>query len=253
MRWCRLVVVLAPIGVGAPAAADGGGTSAGPSRELVIRVPRVPRPFRTERWAKARRHPGDRDAFADVPYSQFHQRIGYRKAGDPEIERQSIRFTRDLVADLRDAVRVACGRARCSQAVLGVAQRASAYLADRAPRYALAEHDKVYNHWNWGWVWHVTAGGVTFEAGCNQMREARSAACWLSSDVDDDLQLIYTPRTGSADPSEDIALEQRAKPQAKKRSEPLGKIAYSTDGPRAWLTIDGLALAPSAVREPSVR
>lgn len=245
-----LLAALGPVvlGAGDAAADDAGAPSANPPRELNIRVPRVPLARRTERWAKARRHPGEPGAFSDVPYSLFHQRIGYRKAGDPEIERQSIQLTRDLVADLRDTVRVACGRGRCSETVLSVVRRAGAYLADRAPRYALAEHDKVHDHWNWGWVWHVSAGGVTFEAGCNQMRESRSATCWLSREVGDDLKLIYTPRTSRAYPSEDIVLAQRERPQAKKRSEPVGKLVFSTDGPRVWLTIDGLALAPSAVR-----
>jgi hypothetical protein len=48
---------------------------------------------------------------------------------DPDLARQSLRFTRDLVADLRDLLHVACRPSLCSARVMDVSRVTDAYLA----------------------------------------------------------------------------------------------------------------------------
>jgi hypothetical protein len=248
-RACLLSLASIAAAVAPARAGEGGGaaTSAEPRPQFEVRVARVRLGPRTERWTKAMRYPGDIEETGDIPYSLFHKRIGHLKPGDPNIERQSVRFTRDLVADLRDTVRVACRRAPCSDLVLAVPRRADVYLADRAPRYAAVEHDKTYNHWSWGWQWQVTAGGTTVRAGCEQMRESRSPWCWMALDVGDDLELTYYARTAAVFRDEDITIDKRSPTQDDRT---LGKIWFNqtAEDRTVWLVIDGLALSPAPAR-----
>ncbi len=210
------------------------------------RVPRAPMAVRVDRWTKPMPYPGfDPDEVPDLRYSLFFKHIGYRKLGDPEIERQSLRLTRDLVADLRDFLRVACRRSACSALVLGVARVADAYLADRAPRYTSVEHHKAYDHWNRGWNWQVAAGGATVKAGCDHMQESHWAWCWLDVDGGTDLHLRYRARTRGSYESNDVEIGERADEAIKK---PLGKIWFNDTGfdtarGKTWLEIGGRALA----------
>jgi hypothetical protein len=218
-----------------------------PLPEVTFPASRIPWARRTDRWTKPIPYPGDPDEVGDIRYSLFHKRIGYLKVDDPDLARQSLRFTRDLVADLRHLLQVACRSLRCSARVMDVSRVSDAYLADQSPRYERLEHNTRYDRWNRGWSWQTTGGGVAFKAGCRQMRESPRAWCWLEFAIGHDRSLTYRARTRGWDGNADVVIEQ----VSEMNDTPLGKIWFNdtAEDRKLWeLVIGGVALAPSAVR-----
>jgi hypothetical protein len=214
---------------------------------VAVPAPRIPWARRTDRWTKPMPYPGDPDEVGDIRYSLFHKRIGYLKVDDPDLAQQSLRFTRDLVADLRDLLRVACRSPLCSARVMDVLRVTDAFLANRSPRYERLEHNTRYDHWNRGWSWQATGGGTAFKAGCHQMRESPRAWCWLEFAFGQDRALTYQARTRGWDGRVDVVIES----VSEANDTPLGKIWFndSAEDRKRWeLVVGGLALAPSAVR-----
>jgi hypothetical protein len=208
------------------------------------RVARVPKAWRTEHWTTPTRAPVPYDDWPDVHYSRFKQRIAWHKKGDAEIERQSLRLTRDIAADMRDALAAACVRGRCAEPLQVAERRLQAYLAARDARYTLFEHGKAYNHWNTGWVWDATAGGTTFKVDCGDIAESTQVFCSLELDVGDGLRVIYFPhnRAGSWMPY-DVAVADRPDGDY---DNPAGRISFDDGAPRGaarLVEIRGRALA----------
>jgi hypothetical protein len=206
-------------------------------------VPRMVRPWRTEHWTTPTRAPVPYDDWPDVHYSRFKQRIGWRKAGDAEIERQSLRLTRDIIADLRDCLTAACAGGRCAEPIQAAESRLRAYVADHDPRYVLIEHTKAYIHWNTGWTWEATAGETKIKVSCTDIAESTQVFCSLELDVGGGLRVVYFPRNAAGSRGFDVAIADRPHWDD---DHLLGKIGFEESrlSPgAAWLEISGGALA----------
>jgi hypothetical protein len=210
-------------------------------------IPRMYQAWRTEHWTTPTRAPSPYDDWPDIHYSRFKQRIGWRKAGDAEIERQSLRLTRDIVADLRDCLTAACAGGRCAEPIRAAERRLRAYAADRGPRYVLSEHGKAYDRWNTGWAWNATAGGTKLEINCTDIAESTQVLCSLELDLGGGLRMLYRPRNDASSGSYDVAIADRP---GWDDEQLAGKISFdqsrlSPDAP--WgppsLEITGRALA----------
>ena len=192
--------------------------------------------------ARVERAPGaGQDEFPEIHYSRFKQRIGYRKVGDPEIARQSIRLARDLAADLLDVLHAACPKGRCSETVVDVEPVLAAFMRDPSPTYALVEHLKWYDHWNSGWYWTLTSGGRVFKAGCSDMMESLEVSCSLELDVGDGLRLYFGAKNGYQSNDPIVELYDRNDHAYKTK---VGAISYFEDGRHEiWVDVAGRALA----------
>ena len=203
-------------------------------------APRAPpRSSRTKIWTAPTRYP-EQDEFPEIHYSRFKQRIGYRKIGDPEIARQSIRLAHDLAADLLDLLHTACPKGRCSETVVAVEPVLAAFMRDRSPSYALVEHLKWSDRWNSGWSWTLTSGGRLFKAGCGDITESPEVFCSLELDVGNNLRLYFSAND-SYSSTDDVALYDRDDHAYKTK---LGSISYLEDGLHdSWIDVAGRALA----------
>jgi hypothetical protein len=205
-------------------------------------VPRMYKAWRTEHWTTPTRAPVPYDDWPDIHYSRFKQRIGWRKQGDAEIERQSLRLTRDIVADLRDCLAAACTGGRCAQPIHAAESLLRAYLADRDTRYLMSEHGKAYDNWNTGWTWDATAGGTTLKTNCVDISESTQVLCSLELEIGGGLRLIYFPRN-AASSRHDVVIADRPRWDDE---HVAGKIVFfesSRCHSTAWLEISGRALA----------
>lgn len=208
-------------------------------------APRVPKAWRTQLWTAPIPYP-DADEYPEIHYSRFKRRLGYRKAGDPEIERQSVRLARDLAADLRDLLVVACPDARCAPPVRAAVPALTAFLGARSPRYSILEHVKAYDHWNTGWSWTVTAGGTTVEAGCADITESPEVFCSLELDVGDDLRLSFRAKNDVFVRDAEVTSPRAPTPVSRCRSERSRSRRTTGGDPRSnW----GAARSRCATRE----
>jgi hypothetical protein len=207
------------------------------------RVPRMYRAWRSEHWTTPTRAPAPYDDWPDVHYSRFKQRIAWRKAGDPEIERQSVRFTRDIVADLRDCLAAACVGGRCAEPLHVAERQLRAYVGGRDPRYVLSEHGKAYDRWNTGWMWDASAGGTTLKTACVDISESRQVFCSVELALGGGLRLIFFPRNAASTRGFDVIIVDGP---GEDEAHAVGKLAFQ-EGPRrdgaAWVAIGGRALA----------
>jgi hypothetical protein len=208
-------------------------------------VPRMYKALRTEHWTTPTRTPSPYDDWPDVHYSRFKQRIGWRKGGDAEIERQSLRLTRDIVADLLDCLTAACTAGRCAEPIQAAEARLRAYLADRDARFVPSEMGKEYNHWTTGWRWRATAGATSLEVKCVDIDESPQVFCSLELDVGDGLRVIYFPRNAYSSGSYDVIVADRPDWDAE---HPIGNIAFHEAHGAARLEIGGRALELEPVR-----
>jgi hypothetical protein len=199
-----------------------------------------PKSSRTRIWTAHTRYP-QQDEVPEIHYSRFKQRIGYRKVGDPEIPRQSIRLAHDLAADLIDMLHAACPKGRCSKTVVDLEPVLAAFIRDESPSYTLLEHLKWYDHWNSGWYWTLTSGGRVFKAGCSDITESLEVYCSLELDVVDNLRLHFGAKNGNLSTDPDVALYDREDHAYK---TPLGTISYLEDDlHESWVDVAGRALA----------
>jgi len=130
------------------------------------------------------------DTAPDVHWNRFLRDIGRKETSDPDAARESMRFTRAFVRELRDLLAVACRRRRCAQPARDADAALAAYLRDPSPIHANAAQHEA-DHWNYVWKWTATGGGVTLRLSCDDMTESRSELCDLTLDLPGDLTLNY--------------------------------------------------------------
>ena len=211
---------------------------------------RQPKARRTRAWTRDRR--GDASGwvsnypqmhfsrFLDLARPTFHP-PWIRDRTAREWRGALFRFTSAVIADMRDALRVACPPGRCSSALSRVDGRLGTFLAAGVGGFTYADRSSSSDRWNTRYAWRLTAGEVSFEIGCDEITEGPEVACNLDLALTDDLVLTYESVNGLAGDQPDFTIHHRNKPN----ELPLGIIRLERSPSGApQVLVNGMALAP---------
>ena len=183
------------------------------------------------------------DAAPDVHWTRFHRDIGRRARGDAAAVRETLRFSRAFVVEMRELLANACRGRRCSALVHEADAKLATYLGDRSPVHSNPSARSV-DHWTYEWSWTATGGGVPLAISCDDMEESRDLLCLLEVELTGSVRLAYATFL------RDVDLRAAGDVNA---AHPLGRIGHSEIDGKAATLIEGrlLDLRKSGSRAPA--
>ncbi|HEX7500645.1 MAG TPA: hypothetical protein VF524_10130, partial [Polyangia bacterium] len=203
------------VGPGAPeaSAASGDDTAAGASTSAAspaeprlaataFATERQPRARRTKAWTRPR-HSFSPRWEADYPEVHFSRFLNLARPDfhPPKIHDLTERewrgalfhFASAVIADLREAIDIACPKERCAPALAEASQRLASFVRAGGPAFTHVDRGGSSDQWNTGYGWRLTDGTASFDLGCNDLTEAPEVTCRLELDLDAGLMLTYAP------------------------------------------------------------
>ena len=211
-----------------------------------------PRAGRTQKWTRPRRGFSPRwesdypeyhfSRFLDLARPTFHP-PKVRTLTESEWQTALFRFAFAVVADLHDAIPIACAQDRCAPALAQAAQRLASYVRARDRAFTPLARTSSRDRFSTWYGWRLTGGTASFELGCSDIMEAPEVICRLELDLDDDLVLGYAPKNSMTGPEPDLTLWQKGD----ERKQALGEIQFDrTYAGAPVVIISGNARAPGS-------
>jgi hypothetical protein len=212
-------------------------------------IERQPRARRTQKWTRPRRDFSPRwerdypqkhfSRFLDLARPDFHPPKA-RTLTPSEWQTSLFRFAGAVIADLHEAVQIACARRRCAPALAEAEERLAAFVGTRDRAFSPVDRKARSDRWNAWYGWRLSGGTASFELGCNDMLEAPEVTCRLELELDDGLVLGYAPKNWLSGPEPEITLWRQGDGQKK----PLGEIQFErTYSGAPVVIISGIARA----------
>jgi hypothetical protein len=133
-------------------------------------IPRRLTPWRTLRWTRPRRGFDWEEWKPPATAPRYLREIAPPGPDNAEqARRSSIELTRDIVRDLREALKLACGRGRCAPRVWAADRALAAFLETEAASYE-----------GEGAAWDVAGGGVRVAVRCEDESDGvvHQVICW---------------------------------------------------------------------------
>lgn len=193
------------------------------------RAPRRPRARRVGRWidAPVRAEPSKPSDFAP-----FVSRITWPGKPAEAVAAESVRFTRDMLFDLRELIAVACAGRRCAEVMQGFSLAAlEAARVSRAVYERLDQQRADVQPFGHKYEWRVSANGARAQVGCD-VTSSYQILC----------ELALTTATGQR-------LNYDAWYSKIELVAPSGVVEFSTDRGGTRVTISGAPLALQAARD----
>ncbi len=217
---------------------------------MAYAIGRKPRAQRTQTWTKSRPGSAPRresdcpelhfSRFIELGRPDFHPPM-VRTLGEKEWRAALLHFTTTVIADLRDAIAVACPTGRCAPVLDEASQKLAAFVHAGARAFTHTDRGRTSDQWNTWYGWHLQGSAASLKLGCNDVTESPEVTCRLDLELDDNLVLSYAPKNSLAIPGPDIAIRRLGETKGKN----LGEIQFNrTYSGAPVVVIAGSALAP---------
>jgi hypothetical protein len=216
---------------------------------------RQPRARRTKDWTRPlhgfsprweRSHPGVHfSRFLDLARPDLHPPTKPRRS-PTEWHGALSRFAKDVVADLRDALDVACPPRHCAPTIAEADKQLATFQAVGGRQLTVVDRSNTQDPANAWYGWRLTSDTLSVDVGCQDWSEAAEVACTLEMVLVDGRVLTYRPGVRMTDSQPDIAIREDGEADGRI----VGEIRFERTFSGAPVVIlTGEAIAPEPAKK----